>query len=176
MMRLRRRKCRCCKELYIPDYRPVRRQRYCSKTECRKASKRASQRRWLRKPENRNYFSGPEHVERKRRWRAEHPERARQRDTKSKNVPQDMIMFQPAVNTGELGDLTKSVPQDVIVSQPLVLVGLIAKLTDSMSQDEIEKASLSLLRLGQDIMRGGSDAGEKTTIMPRAAAAGAAAI
>ena len=176
MRRFRKRKCRCCKELYIPDHRSGRRQKYCAKEVCRKASKAASQRRWLRKPENRNYFCGPEHVERKRRWREEHPERARQRSAKSENVPQDVMPVQLSENTGELGDLVKCVPQDVMVSQPLVLVGLIAKLTDSTSQDEIAKASLVLLRLGQDIMRGGIDAGKKATIVPRAGAADAAPI
>ena len=40
---------------------------------CRQASKAASQRRWLRKPDNRDYFSGPTHVERVRQWRQAHP-------------------------------------------------------------------------------------------------------
>jgi hypothetical protein len=48
-------------------------QRYCAASECRAASKAASQRRWLGKPENRDYFCGPEHVERVRAWREAHP-------------------------------------------------------------------------------------------------------
>jgi hypothetical protein len=47
-------------------------QQYCSKEACRRASKAASQRRWLEKPENKAYFRGPDHVERVRNWRTEH--------------------------------------------------------------------------------------------------------
>lgn len=176
MERFRKRKCRCCRDLFVPDHRPTRRQRYCAKEACRQASKAASQRRWLRKPENRDYFCGPEHTERKRRWRAEHPEQARKRGAKPRNMPQDVMPSQVAGNVGEYGDLANRVPQDVMVTQPLVLVGLIAKLTDCTSQDEIAKASLNLLRLGQDIMRGGRDGGREATVMPGARAASAAAV
>jgi len=55
------------------DARNFRRQGYCDKPGCRKASKADSQRRWLQKEENRGYFSGPEHVQRVQRWRAAHP-------------------------------------------------------------------------------------------------------
>ena len=44
-----------------------------AKPGCRKASKADSQRRWLQKPENRDYFRGPEHVQRVQRWREAHP-------------------------------------------------------------------------------------------------------
>ena len=49
----RRRKCRHCGQLFRPDPRNLRHQRYCSAKECRRASKAASQRRWLAKAENR---------------------------------------------------------------------------------------------------------------------------
>ncbi len=40
-------KCRCCSEFFLPDYRNQDRQHYCSKLDCRHASKQASQQRWL---------------------------------------------------------------------------------------------------------------------------------
>ena len=52
----KRRKCRCCSEFFFPDPRNLDRQHYCGKSACRHASKLASQRRWLRKPANRDYF------------------------------------------------------------------------------------------------------------------------
>ena len=58
MKRGRRRKCLCCGGLFRPDPRNRRHQRYCSQPACRKASKAASQRRWLGKPDNRDYFRG----------------------------------------------------------------------------------------------------------------------
>jgi hypothetical protein len=48
-------------------------QRYCSAPTCRAASKKASQARWLGKPENQGYFSGPQHVSRVQAWRETHP-------------------------------------------------------------------------------------------------------
>ena len=69
----RRRKCRHCGQLFRPDPRNLRHQRYCSAKECRRASKAASQGRWLAKAENRDYFRGPEQVARVRTWRAAHP-------------------------------------------------------------------------------------------------------
>ena len=67
-----RRKCRHCGQLFRPDPRNLRHQRYCSAKECRRASKAASQRRWLAKAENRDYFRGPEQMARVRAWRAAH--------------------------------------------------------------------------------------------------------
>ena len=175
MFKKRPRKCRCCKEFYTPDYRTWRWQRHCAKADCQRASKAVSQKRWLKKPENRDYFCGPEHVERKRRWRAEHPEQAKRRGTKSPNVPQDVRVSQPTVITTEFGDLANCVPQDVMTSQRLVLIGLIAKLTDCTSQDEIASASRNLIRLGQDIIRGGGD-GTKAGVGAEARAASAAPV
>ncbi len=59
---LAKRKCKHCQTFFAPDPRSARRQRYCSKPECRQASKAASQHRWLHKPGNRDYFTGPTHV------------------------------------------------------------------------------------------------------------------
>ena len=75
----KRRRCKClnCRRLFRPDPRNVRHQRYCSAGPCRKASKAASQARWLSQPQNRNYFRGPEHVARVRAWQAANPGYAR---------------------------------------------------------------------------------------------------
>ena len=73
MKHRRRRKCRHCHELFRPDARNVRHQKYCSKAPCRKASKAASQRRWLNKKENKNHFRGAANVLRVQIWRQAHP-------------------------------------------------------------------------------------------------------
>ena len=61
MTKRRRRKCLNCGQLFRPDPRNLRHQRYCPEPACRKASKAASQARWLAKPQNEGYFRGPEH-------------------------------------------------------------------------------------------------------------------
>ena len=58
------RKCQHCKEFYLPDRRNLHHQRYCSEAACRKQSKSESQRRWAQKPDNQNYFSGPQNSQR----------------------------------------------------------------------------------------------------------------
>src|SRR5271166_3355466 len=52
------RKCQHCKEFYLPDRRNLHHQRYCAEPACRRQSKAESQRRWVQKSENQNYFSG----------------------------------------------------------------------------------------------------------------------
>src|SRR5271166_5239642 len=66
-------KCLHCREFFIPCPNSRHTQRYCGKSECRKASKAAAQAKWLNKPQNRSYFHGPENVERVQRWRERHP-------------------------------------------------------------------------------------------------------
>jgi hypothetical protein len=71
--RNRRRRCLGCQKLFRCDPR-TRGQRYCSEPACRTASKKDSQQRWLQKPENQDYFCGPQHVARVQAWRAAHPD------------------------------------------------------------------------------------------------------
>ena len=69
----RRRTCASCGESFVPDPRNARHQRYCAQPACRAVSKRASQAKWLAKPENRNYHRGAAAVARVRAWRQAHP-------------------------------------------------------------------------------------------------------
>jgi hypothetical protein len=68
-----RHNCLFCGEIFEADARNAGHQKYCSKADCRKASQAASRRAWLAKPENQDYFRGPEHVARVQAWRGEHP-------------------------------------------------------------------------------------------------------
>lgn len=68
-----RRKCKCCLKLFRPDPCNRRHQRYCTAPPCRRASKAASQARWLGKPANQGYFRDPWHVARVRAWRLRNP-------------------------------------------------------------------------------------------------------
>lgn len=70
-MNNRRRKCRGCEEWYLPQPHNAYHQRYCTAPACRKKSKRASQRKWLRK--NPGQHSGRANVFRVQTWRERHP-------------------------------------------------------------------------------------------------------
>ena len=135
MKRYRRRKCRNCRELFLPDPRNLRHQHYCSKPACRRAGKAASQRRWLSKPANRDYFRGEENVQRVRAWRAAHS------GYWQRGSPQAAIAL-----------------QDLLCAQPFVLIELIENLTGTALQEDIARTGRRLQQLGQDILTGGQAA------------------
>jgi hypothetical protein len=145
---IKKNKCRHCRKLFIPDPRNAERQDYCFELECRKASKRASQRRWLKKPENRNYFRSQENVMRVQEWRKRRPGYWK----KSKDALQDPLNLQPTVNTDDIDQFVHSALQDSLIAQPAVFVGLIANITGFALQDDIAKTLLRLQQLGQDIL------------------------
>jgi hypothetical protein len=155
-------KCLCCGDNFTVDVRNRGRQKYCPKRQCRAAGKAARQRRWLGKPENRDYFRGPVHVERVRAWRADHPGywRGHRRDpgTALQDAPMRQVI-EPAV---KIEDPSVLALQDALHSQGPVLIGLIAHLSDSTLQEDIASTARGLLQLGQDILaRKASDGGEK---------------
>ena len=173
MKRARRRKCCYCKALFIADARNRWHQRYCREDACRKVSKASSQRGWVEKPENQDYFSGPENVARVQAWRARTLQYwKRHRSDKVATVtrclsPQNTA--QPIETTVESVNLPlQDVLPSLLATYDPVIIGLIAHLTGTTLQDDIASTSQNLIRLGQDVLRqsGGSD-GNKTTHMPR---------
>ncbi len=114
MKKKKRRRCLGCQKLYYPHPRTRSLQRYCSEPECRAASKKASQRRWLQKPENRDYFRGPQHVSRVQAWREEHPDYGQKGSISGQSL-QETIMGQPVDHSGESSTLAL---QETITPQP----------------------------------------------------------
>ena len=148
--RMRKRKCRCCGAIFASDHRNRWRQRYCSKPECRKAGKAASQKLWLKKPENRDYFRGPDNVRRVQEWRKAHPEYSRKR----RKALQDDLTGKHVKNPEVKPCFVSSALQDLFASQPTVLLGLISHLTGSALQDDIAVTARRLQQLGNDILNG----------------------
>ena len=97
----RRRKCRHCGQLFRPNPRNLRHQRYCSAKECRRASKAASQRRWLAKAENRDSPAQPVDID-------------EQSDVLSAPALQDLSRTQSLVLTGLIAHLTGAALQEDI--------------------------------------------------------------
>jgi hypothetical protein len=150
------RRCKHCKELYRADVRSRRNQEYCGKAECRRASKKASQDRWLHSDKGRGYFRGPESVERVRQWRAAHPGYGKRRVPQG--TLQDISATQVVDMQGDLGAdcsaraLVTNPLQDICTSQPALLIGLIASLTGSALQDDIAETTRRFICSGQDIL------------------------
>ncbi len=145
---IKKKKCKHCRQLFLPDPRNAKRQKYCSKPDCRKASKKDSQQRWLSKPENCDYFRGHENVSRVQQWRKDNPGYWK----KTKNALQDSLIDQIAVNIDDTVKYANSALQDSLITQPAVLIGLIAHFTDFALQDDIAKTVRRLQQLGQDII------------------------
>ena len=139
----RKRKCPHCKGFFHHDHRNVGRQRYCSTPECRKVSKTESQRRWLEKPENLDYFKGKTHVERVRQWRLEHPSYWRRKAPDASKTPdalQETLTLQGRENQTLEASLSHGQPdalQDFFFMQPAVFIGLISHLTGLALQEDI---------------------------------------
>ncbi len=151
MTRIKQRKCKNCHTFFPPNPRNANRQEYCTKGECRKASKKASQRKWLEKPENQDYFCCPENTKRVQQWRKSHPKYWRRKASDPKTALQDPLIAQLADITDDNADIVDNALQDLLIAQPFVLLGLIAHFTDSALQDNIDTTLQRLQQLGRDI-------------------------
>lgn len=153
------RKCSNCKLFFKPNPRAQERQNFCSHPECRKASKWISQKKWLDKPENRDYFRGSDNVQRVQIWREKNP--GYWKRTKTKNNPeivqqslhserplQETLITQLIEKQKEYSDLKGYALQEPLISQDAVFIGLIAHLTGTALQDLI-------VRHGQEMRESG---------------------
>jgi hypothetical protein len=147
-----KKKCRYCKRLFLPDARNAKHQEFCSQPACRKASKSASQRKWLQKPQNHDYFRGPVNVQRVQQWRKAHPGYWRPKTKITADALQDPLNAKPVENIRDKTHLAKSALQDLLIAQPAVLLGLIANFTGTALQDDIAVTLRNLQQLGQDIL------------------------
>jgi hypothetical protein len=177
-------KCKNCEEYFILDHRNVGRQVYCGKPQCRKASKAASQEKWLKKPENRNYFRGQDNVERVRQWRKKNPGYWRKKNPEKPDALQDSLNAETSLNQSVepvIDQPPKDALQELLPVQEVVLIGLIAQLTGCALQDDIASVVRRLRHLGQDILNcsrqpKGENHVEQTPRMPEAGPPGPQAV
>jgi len=150
MKRYERQKCCNCNELFFLDPRNINKQLYCRKPQCRKASKAASQKKWLSKPENQGYFSGPDNVERVQRWRRNKPGYSRRK--KQVAALQDHLNAQTVENKGDNPIQSSCALQDHLAAQPAVIIGLISSFIGSTLQDDIAGTLLRMEQFGQEVL------------------------
>jgi len=148
-----RRKCRCCHRVFAPDPRTADRQQYCSQPACRQASKAASQRRWLSKNGNGDYFRGPEAVRRVQAWRQSHPGYWRKSSPSSEPTQpienQEVSSGQSSCNVPRA--LPRTLQEDCLAQDP-AFVGLISLVTGSTLQEDIAATTRQLLLRGRNIL------------------------
>ncbi len=134
----------------MPDHRNREKQQYCHREPCRKASKAASQKKWLSKPENEDYFRGPDNVERVQEWRSKNPGYSKR--TKSSTALQDDLTTQGIENIADNDQIDVQPLQDFLMAQPPVIIGLLSNLTGSVLQDDIANTLLRMQQSGQEIL------------------------
>lgn len=152
------RKCLCCGLLFYADHRNRERQRYCSDSECRRASKAASQTAWLAQPQNAGYFRDPVHVARVQTWRMANPGYGRDRPRRPNTLQDPLVMQVPGtieecpVRTEIAAASGAPALQDSLEGPSPVLVGLIAHLFEVTLQEDIAATTRRLVQLGRDII------------------------
>jgi hypothetical protein len=150
--RSRKRKCKHCGQLYMPDARHLRDQQYCGAPSCRIASKRASHRRWLSSPKGAEYRDPVENKRRVCQWRKANPGYWRRGGRKGADALQDTMDSQSSFHQDVTAVLATDALQDSFLSQPALVVGVIAHLTGCALQDTIVSAMRRFVLLGQDIL------------------------
>jgi len=153
-MKIPKNQCKClkCNEPFVPNYRSRERQRFCSQDDCQKARKRASQKAWLAKPENQNYFREADHATRVRQWQKEHPGYWKNSARRQRRTLQDACPKQPIVPEGLIPASAARTLQD-LCSLPIPLfIGLISMWTNSTLQDDIVTTARRVIAKGHDIL------------------------
>lgn len=145
-------KCLCCKQVYIPDPRNCFHQRYCPKPECRRASKRASQRKWRAK----SHYTrdNVKEAARVRAWQQANPGYWKRRKKRSA-VLRAILITQAPENKGDAAqDISPRSPvlREISIMQDPLFVGLIAHLTGSSYVDDIAAAANRFSARGQALL------------------------
>ena len=134
-------KCLCCQHFFKPTAQSKGRQNYCSHPQCKKASKKASQEKWLAKPENRDYFKSTTHVQQVQQCQKDSPDyskgytRSDPKPTQHNQTSlQDSLMAQLTDKKEKNNDLTQDTLQETLISQVLVLMEVMTHLDTNALQ------------------------------------------
>ena len=146
------RKCPHCEGFFLPDARNRRRQRYCAKAPCRRASKAASQRRWVSQPANADYFRDADNAARARAWQAAHPGYWKKRRKRSLGVLQEDCQAQTAPGAQVAVPDDGVVLQDDWLRQPPLVIGLIAHLAGVTLPEDIATMTGRLIAMGHAVL------------------------
>ncbi len=147
-----RRFCPYCKRWFVPNPRCRDRQKACSDPACKKARKADAQKRWLAKPENKDWWRGSENVQRVREWREKTPQYWKRSAAKMKGTLQDDCPAQAAMPEHDKATPPGPLQDDWLPEDPL-LVGIISNLARSTLQDDIVAMCRLLVRVGNESLR-----------------------
>ena len=163
-----RRKCRCCTKFFLPDPRTQHRQHYCSEPACRAASKAASQRHWLSKAGNGDYFRGAEQGSRVEPWRQNPPGYWKKKASSEATQAPEVQRAKPDQSSCNVPRGLPGTLQDHSLAQDPAFVGLISMVTGSTLQDEIAATTRQLLLRGRNILGCVSpETAQNSNLLPR---------
>ena len=154
----RQHRCKNCNDLFKPDPRNLKRQKFCKKSDCKIASKRYSQQKWLEKPKNKDHFSGPVNVIRVQQWRQENPGYWKRKKVKNanpliKDALQETLSANSTMGKGFLNDLMQTALQDSLSAKTLVIIGFGAQLNKTALQDIIDFTDQGTVKLVPDVLK-----------------------
>jgi hypothetical protein len=147
------------------DARNQARQRYCGTPACRKASKAQSQRQWLSKPENVDYFRDEENAARVRTWQAANPGYGKRRQ-RPRTALQDVLISEVPPRDELVPHDEERPLQDICQSQSTILVGLVAQLVGSPLQDSLPQILRRLDQRGINLIHGHNHNNPETNQRP----------
>jgi hypothetical protein len=151
MKRRRKRKCQHCGVGFVPSPQNAQKQQHCSASECKKASTRAANQRWVGK--NPNYHSGESAIARVQEWRAINPGYWRPKtESLEPSTLQDDCIAEVVDDEQESATLKYFALQDDSNSQAFVVLGLIATLTGGTLQDDIAQSCRDLHKQGRQVL------------------------
>jgi hypothetical protein len=156
--KIRRRRCKNCDDLFKPDSRNLKRQKFCRKPECKEASKRYSQQKWLMKSKNIDHFSGPENVIRVQQWRQQNPGYWKRKKSKKvtsliKDALQETLSAKSTIGKGFPNDLMQTALQDSLSAKTLVVIGFDTQLNKTALQDIIDFTDQGTVKLVPDVLK-----------------------
>lgn len=192
MPRRRKRKCRHCKQLFLPDPRNRYHQKYCREVACQLASQRASLKRWRRSPLSRSPARRATDMERVHKWRRARPgywKKLAHPDGALRNLLNPNLIGKTAVlndeshpaeppgpvaaSLGEIKNRADDLELKVDALRNLFLdtfMGLTSHLSGSPLRDVIAPFLRKLTMLGQEIRMGRVQEGEahasETSVVP----------
>ena len=154
----RQRRCKNCDELFKPDPRHLKRQKFCTKPECKTASKMHSQQKWLNKEKNLDYFSGSEHVIRVQQWREQNPGYWKRKKVKKtpalfEHALQDTLLAKTSGGMGFQLNLMQDALQDMLSGKTFVIIGVNPHLNKTALQEIIDITGQSTLKLTPDVFK-----------------------
>jgi hypothetical protein len=156
--KIRRRRCKNCDDLFKPDPRNLKRQKFCSKPECKEASKQYSQQKWLMKPKNKGHFSGSANVIRVQQWRQQNPGYGKRKKSKKptsliKGALQETLSLKTIAGKGSSSDLMQNALQDSLLAETLVIIGFDTQLNKTALQDIIDFTDQGTVKLVPDVLK-----------------------